>query len=56
MEQLQSRSERAPLQAGNGLAMADSLTYATAQNAGAELWTQDAHFDGLAGVRYFPKG
>ena len=39
----------------NGLPMADSLTYATARRHGAELWTQDAHFEGLAGVRYFAK-
>lgn len=40
---------------GNGLPMADSLIYATARAHGAELWTQDAHFDGLPGVRYFAK-
>ncbi len=39
----------------NGLAMADSLIYATTRHHGAELWTQDSHFDGLPGVRYFPK-
>lgn len=39
----------------NGLPMADSLIYATARHHGAELWTQDAHFEGLAGVRYFAK-
>jgi toxin FitB len=39
----------------NGLPMADSLIYATACAHGAELWTQDAHFDGLPGVRYFAK-
>lgn len=39
----------------NGLPMADSLIYATTRHQGAELWTQDAHFDGLPGVRYFPK-
>ena len=39
----------------NGLPLADSLIYATAQQYDAELWTQDAHFEGLAGVRYFPK-
>ena len=37
------------------LPLADSLIYATAQRHGAELWTQDAHFDGLPGVRYFAK-
>jgi toxin FitB len=39
----------------NGLAVADSLIYATARHHGAELWTQDSHFEGLPGVRYFPK-
>lgn len=39
--------------AGNGLPMADSLIYATAQSRGATLWTQDVHFKGLRGVRYF---
>ena len=41
--------------AGNGLPMADSLIFATAQAHGAMLWTQDAHFDGLLDVRYFGK-
>jgi predicted nucleic acid-binding protein len=41
--------------ASNGLPFADSLIYATAQLHQAELWTQDAHFEGLAGVKYFPK-
>lgn len=39
----------------NGLPLADSIIYATARRHGAELWTQDAHFEGLAGVRFFPK-
>ena len=39
----------------NGLPLADSLIYATARAHGAELWTQDRHFEGLAGVRYFAK-
>lgn len=39
----------------NGLPLADSLIYATAQAHGAQLWTQDAHFDGFPGVRYFAK-
>lgn len=39
----------------NGLPMADSLIYATAKRHGATLWTQDAHFDGRPGVRYFAK-
>jgi predicted nucleic acid-binding protein len=40
----------------SGLPMADSLIYATARAHQAELWTQDAHFEGLPGVRYFRKG
>jgi toxin FitB len=39
----------------NGLPLADSLIYATARHHGAELWTQDSHFECLAGVRYFAK-
>jgi predicted nucleic acid-binding protein len=39
----------------NGLPLADSLIYATARHLGAELWTQDSHFEGLPGVRYFAK-
>jgi predicted nucleic acid-binding protein len=38
-----------------GLPLADSLIYATARRHEALLWTQDAHFEGLAGVQYFPK-
>jgi len=34
------------------LPMADSLILATARAAGATLWTGDAHFEGLEGVRY----
>ena len=37
------------------LALADAIIYATARECDAELWTQDAHFNGLPGVRYFPK-
>jgi predicted nucleic acid-binding protein len=37
------------------LPLADSVVFATAQRANAELWTQDADFEGLPGVRYFPK-
>ena len=39
----------------NGLPLADSLIYATAREYGATLWTQYSHFDGLPGVKYFPK-
>jgi len=38
------------------LPMADSVVYATALRGNAVLWTQDADFDGLPGVRYFAKG
>jgi toxin FitB len=41
--------------ASNGLPLADSLIYATAQQYGATLWTQDAHFESLPGVKYFSK-
>jgi toxin FitB len=32
--------------------MADSIVLATARLHGATLWTQDADFDGIPGVRY----
>jgi predicted nucleic acid-binding protein len=34
------------------LPLADSIIYATARRYGAELWTHDAHFRGLPGVRF----
>ena len=37
------------------LPMADSVVYATALRGKAVLWTQDADFDGLPGVRFFAK-
>jgi predicted nucleic acid-binding protein len=37
------------------LPLADSIIYATARRHDAELWTQDADFQGLAGVSYFAK-
>ena len=37
------------------LPMADSLILATAQFADAVVWTQDADFKGIPGVKYFPK-
>lgn len=36
------------------LAMADGIILATARLTGATLWTQDADFQGMAHVRYFP--
>ena len=38
-----------------GLATADAIIYATAREAGADLVTCDAHFEGLDGVVYIPK-
>ena len=37
------------------LPMADSLILAAARSVDATLWTQDADFEGLPSVRYFPK-
>jgi len=37
------------------LPLADSIIYATARLHNAVLWTQDADFKGLAGVKYFAK-
>lgn len=37
------------------LPMADSIILATARRHGATLWTQDADFAGVDGVRYLPK-
>jgi predicted nucleic acid-binding protein len=37
------------------LPLADSVVYATAQRAGAIVWTQDADFEGLPGVKFWPK-
>ncbi len=37
------------------LPMADSVMLATARAFRATLWTQDADFQGIDGVRYFPK-
>lgn len=37
------------------LPMADSIILAAAEEFGATLWTQDADFKNIEGVRYFPK-
>ncbi len=37
------------------LALADSIILATARANNATLWTQDAHFKGLDGVKYIEK-
>ena len=34
------------------LSLADSVILASARAHGATVWTQDAHFEGLPGVRY----
>ena len=47
--------EAAELSAETKLALADSIILATARARDAELWTQDADFEGLEGVRYRPK-
>lgn len=42
----------AELSAESGLPMADSIILATARVQDATLWTQDADFEGIAGVEY----
>lgn len=37
------------------LPLADSIIYATARRYNAVVWTQDADFEGLEGVRFIPK-
>lgn len=44
--------EAAELSVETKLALADSIILATARAYKAELWTQDADFEGLDGVRY----
>jgi predicted nucleic acid-binding protein len=36
------------------LPLADSIILATARSVGAVLWTQDADFEGIEGVKYVP--
>ncbi len=45
----------ADLFAKHKLPLADSLIYATTLLHEATLWTQDADFEGLPHVKYFPK-
>jgi predicted nucleic acid-binding protein len=47
--------QAADLSREHKLAMADSIIYATARAFHAALWTQDAHFAGLEGVKYIEK-
>ena len=48
--------EAAELGAALKLPLADCIIYATTLATEAELWTQDADFDGLESVRFRPKG
>jgi predicted nucleic acid-binding protein len=45
----------AKLGTAHRLPLADSVMLATARRHGAILWTQDADFEGLEGVRYIAK-
>jgi toxin FitB len=47
--------EAAELSVEKKLALADSVILATAQAHDAELWTQDADFEGMEGVRFRSK-
>ncbi len=47
--------EAAEIGASHGLPLADCIIYAAAQGHDATLWTQDADFEGLAGVQYQPR-
>lgn len=48
-------SEAALLAREQKLPMADSIILATARSLNAVLWTQDAHFEHVDGVRYIAK-
>ena len=39
----------------HALPMADSIILATARLHDATIWTQDADFKGISGVKYFPR-
>ena len=47
--------EAARLAIEHRMAMADSVMFATARRYRATLWTQDADFEGLPGVKYLAK-
>ena len=47
--------DAARLSLETGLALADSIILATARSLDAVLWTQDAHFDGMANVEFREK-
>ncbi len=43
------------LSLSHNLPMADSIIFATAQEFGAKIWTQDSDFEKIPGVKYYPK-
>ena len=47
--------DAAQLSLGLKLAMADSIILATAREYEAVLWTQDAHFKSIEGIKYIEK-
>jgi predicted nucleic acid-binding protein len=47
--------DAAKISTEHGLPMADSIMLATTRAYNATLWTQDADFEGLEGVRYVGK-
>ena len=48
-------AEAAGLSLKHGLPMADAIILATANKHEATIWTLDAHFKQLPGVKYFKK-
>jgi predicted nucleic acid-binding protein len=47
--------DAAKISADTKLPLADSIVLATARLQNAVLWTQDSHFEGMAGVKYVGK-
>ena len=47
--------DAAQISLGLKLAMAESIILASAHDYDATLWTQDAHFKGMEGVKYIEK-
>ena len=45
----------AKLSLEHDLPMADSIIFATAQEFGATIWTQDSDFETMNNVKYFPR-
>ncbi|MBI5015200.1 MAG: type II toxin-antitoxin system VapC family toxin [Deltaproteobacteria bacterium] len=46
--------DAARLSVGSGLPLADAVMLATARAHRATFWTQDSHFEGMAGVEFRP--